>query len=293
MSSFVAAARCDRGASETELTGWRGSRGYFQFIEADEIEPRIALDVLSGRQLGAVFRGVVPASVLKALIANFESSPGRQTRGADAPGDYLGAYHYNKTIEEYLYQCDSVRPDLNRALDVPTEPLGLLREKLGEALAQSGIILRPACHLGREACNGIFRSWHGQRDFALDPHEDRGQCECPNQAGFEIQKVALHTIVGVNVCLDNGPDGRLIVWNLRPDEAARSKCGVLYTGSPYSAESLAGEERLQVGIQAGDIYLFNASHVHAVEAVRNPNSNRLTLSMLLGFVDGETAVFWT
>lgn len=253
----------------------------------------MVMDVLRGRQLGAVFRGVVPTPTLKALIANFTASPGRRTRGADAPGEYLGAYHYNKTIEEYLDQSDAVRADLDAALDVPAEPLRLLRRQLGEAFARSGIRFRPACHGGREACLGIFRSWRGQGGFTLVPHEDRGQCESPKQAGFEIQRVAAHTIVGLNVCLDNGRGGGLIVWNLRPDEATRARLGVRYSGSPYAPESLAGVDQLLLEVRPGDIYLLNSSHVHAVEAMRAADATRVTLSMLLGFADDETVLSWT
>jgi hypothetical protein len=280
-------------ACHLDVTGWQGSHEYFRFLEADNITPSMVMDVLNGRQLGVVFRDVVPPSVLQALIANFTTSPGCQTRGADAPGEYLGAYHYNKTIGEYLDQTDAVRADLDAALDVPAEPLRLLRQQLREAFALSGISLRPACHGGREACAGIFRSWHGNGRFALAPHEDRGQCESPKQAGFEIQRVAAHVIVGLNVCLENGPGGRLIVWNLRPDEATRARLGVQYTGSPYAAESLAGFERLFLDVRPGDIYLFNSSHVHAVDAGRDTDSRRVTLSMILGFADDETVISWT
>lgn len=287
------AARRSQESCHTDVTGWQGSPEYFRFIEADATTPSMAMDVLRGRQLGVVFRDVVPAPVLQALIANFTTSPGRQRRGADAPGEYLGAYHYNKTIDEYLDQTVAVRADLEAALDVPAEPLRLFRQQLRESFGLFGITFRPACHGGRDACAGIFRSWRGKRGFALAPHEDRGQCESPSQAGFEIQRVAAHAIVGLNVCLNNGPGGRLIVWNLRPDEATRMRLGVQYTGSPYAAESLDGFERLLLEVRPGDIYLLNSSHVHAVETVDDTDAPRITLSVLLGFADDETVISWT
>ncbi|MDM4719717.1 hypothetical protein QTQ03_09055 [Micromonospora sp. WMMA1363] len=275
------------------MTGWEGSQEYFRFVEAEEIRPSLVMDVLRGRQLGVVFRDVVSADTREALITNFLTSLGRRTRGADAPGEYLGAYHYNKTIDEYFDQTDAVRADLDAALDVPSEPLGALYRQLGEALAPSGIEFRPARHQGREACAGIFRSWLGQRDFALDPHEDRGQCEDPKQVGFEIQQVTRHHIVGLNICLDNGSDGGLTVWNLRPDEATRARLGVRYTGSPYAIDWLTGIDRLLLDVRPGDIYLLNAGHVHAVEPVRDPDARRVTLSGILGFTDDTTVIAWT
>jgi hypothetical protein len=293
LSRSNAAGQRDCGHSHPEVTGRQGSHEYFRFIESDNVKPSLVLEVLRGQQLGVVFRNVVPPPVLQTLIANFNMSPGCQTRGSDAPGEHLGAYHFNKTIDEYLDQTDAVKADLDAALNVPAEPLRLVRQQLREAFALSGISFRPACYGGREAGAGIFRSWHGQGLFSLAPHEDRGQCESPKQAGFEIQRVAERVIVGLNVCLENGSGGRLIVWNLRPDEATRARLGVQYTGSPYAPESLTGFERLLLDVRPGDIYLFNSSHVHAVEAGRDSDSRRVTLSMILGFADDETVISWT
>lgn len=281
------------GARHPDVTGWEGSADYFRFAECDEVAPSLVVDVLSGRRLGVVFRGVVPTATCRALIANFLASPARRTRGADAPGSYLGAYHYNKTIDAYLDETDAVAADLRAALDVPADPLSDLFRRLEAELAVSGVAFRPARHGGREACPGIFRSWLGQRDFALAPHEDRGQCEDPKQAGFEIQRVTAHQIVGMNICLDNGSDGRLTVWNLRPDPETRDRLGVRYTGSPYSPEWLAGIDQVRLDVRPGDIYLFNAGHVHAVEPVRDPGAQRVTLSGIIGFADDKTVISWT
>ncbi|MEU7206526.1 hypothetical protein [Streptomyces sp. NPDC045470] len=275
------------------VTGWEGSTEYFRFVECDEVSPSRVVDVLCGRRLGVVFRDVVPAATREALITNFQNSPGRRTRGMDAPGEYLGAYHYNKTIDAYLDQADAVAADLRAALNVPGEPLNGLFQRLEEELALSGMEFRPARHDGREACPGVFRSWHGQREFALDPHEDRGQCEDPKQIGFEIQQVTAYPIVGLNICLDNGSDGRLAVWNLCPDEATRDRLGVRYTGSPYAPEWLSGFDRVRLDVRPGDIYLFNAAHVHAVESARDLDARRVTLSGILGFADDKTVISWT
>lgn len=279
--------------SDPIVTGWVGNSDYFRFAQSDAIAPSLIVDVLRGDRLGVVFRNVVDSDTCEALINNFLTSPGRQRRGADAPGEYLGAYHYNKTIEEYLDQAEAVRHELETALDVPSEPLRVLFQRLAAELDNSGVELRRARHEGRDASPAIFRSWLGQQNFALEPHEDRGQCEDLKQADFEIQKVTRHQILGLNICLDNGPDGRLSVWNVRPDEDSRVRLGVQYTGSPYATEWLEGIEQVHLDIRPGDIYLFNAGHVHAVEPVRDPKSRRVTLSGILGFSDDRTVITWT
>jgi hypothetical protein len=275
------------------VTGWQGSETYFRFIECDEIRPALVIDTLRGKYLGVIFRDVVPAETRRQLITNFVTSPGCQKRDVDAPGEYLGAYHYNKTTNAYLDQADAIRADLDAALNVPSEPLRELFRRLREALTHEGIDLRPARHGGREAPLGVFRSWLGQQEFALNPHEDLGQCEDPKQAGFEIQQVAAYQILGLNVCLSNGSGGRLAVWNLRPDETTRKRLGVQYTGSPYSTNWLSGIEQLWLDVRPGDIYLFNAAHVHAVEQVRDLETRRVTISGILGFADEKTVISWT
>jgi len=276
-----------------EITGWQGSTTYFRFAESTEIAPELVVDVLRGRTLGVIFRDVVAPPTRDEIIARYLASPAKGSRGGDAPGVFLGAYHHGKTHDHYLDLADEVRSELEKALDVPGEPLGELRRVLGTHLAADGIELRLARHNGREACPGIFRSWHATREYSLEPHEDRGQCEEPRQAGFEIQRVAGQHIVGMNVCLDNGPGGGLVVWNIRPDELTRKRLGVEYTGSPYTAEQMSVFDELRLAVRPGDIYLFNAAHVHAVEAEHSTVSRRVTLSGMMGFIDAKTVVSWT
>lgn len=290
---LVAASSPDTGTVHPEITGWCGSESYFRFIERAECDASAIADVLRGRVLGAVIRDAVPTATRTQIISRFLTSPARRQRGADAPGEYLGAYHYGKTTDDYLTQSEAARDEVRRVLDVPHEPLAVLHRALAAFLADEGVDLRPARHDGRQACRAVLRSWNGRQAFALEPHEDRGQCEDPVQAGFEIQGVAAHHPVGLNVCLDNGPGGRLVVWNVRPDEAARRRLGVLHTGSPYPAGALAGFGRVELEVRPGDIYLFNAAHVHAVEPVHDPASRRITLSGALGFIDPRTVATWT
>ncbi|AHH99501.1 hypothetical protein GCM10010174_19220 [Kutzneria viridogrisea] len=249
--------------------------------------------MLRGRVAGVVFRGVVPARTCALLAERFWASPARRARGTDAPGYYLGAYHYHKTTEDYLAETAEFRGALDAVLDMPDDPLTRLNQGLSEALAAEGVQFRLASHGGREASRAIMRSWHGQSEYALAPHEDLGQCTEPKQADFEIQRAAEHQIVALNMCLDNGAGGRLAVWNIRPDEASRHRLGLHYTGSPYPLDSLAGIEVAWLEVHPGDVYLFNGAHVHAVEPETSVETRRITLSGILGFIDENTVVSWT
>jgi hypothetical protein len=226
------------------------------------------------------------------MSARFRASPERKARGADAPGYYLGAYHYHKTTDQYLTEAGASRAALATVLDTPDDPLDLFHRGLTEALGADGVQFRVAAHDGREASRAIIRSWHGQSEYALAPHEDIGQCTEPRQSDFEIQRVTGHQVVAMNMCLDNGLGGRLAVWNIRPDEATRRRLGLHHTGSPYPLDALEGFDSIWLDVRPGDIYVFNGAHVHAVEPETGDES-RLTLSAILGFIDDETVVSWT
>ncbi|QKG19752.1 hypothetical protein [Actinomadura verrucosospora] len=287
--------KVDGGPLESErflVTGRRGDPGYFRFEERSELRPEPIVDILHGRLAGVIFRGVVSEAVRAELTARFQRSPARRRRGPAAPGEYVGAYHAGKGIDQYLDDAAAVEASLRRILDLPGDPLTALRRGVAAALAEEGVDFRTARHGDREAGLAILRSWRGQGAFALAPHDDIGQCCAPEQDGFEIQRVGDHQVVALNMCLANGAGGRLFLWNVQPDLASRKRLGVEFWGVPYPVECLDGIELISLDVNPGDIYLFNGRHVHAVEAGAD-TSLRLTLSSLLGFIDAKTVVSWT
>jgi hypothetical protein len=275
------------------LTGWSGSAQHFRFDEVEGLRAEAVVAVLRGQVAGVVFRNLVPAGICAELARRFWSSSDRQQRGEEAPGYYLGAYHYHKTVGAYLDDCEATRRAVEEVLDLPGDPLDELHQGLSKALAQEGVEFRLARHAGRSANRAILRSWHGQNRFALAPHEDLGQCTEPRQAEFEIQRTVGHTITALNMCLENGEHGELVLWNLVPDEATRHRLGLHHTGSPYPLELLDEVESVRLPVSPGDVYLFNGAHIHAVEPESDPQARRLTLSAILGFVDERTVVSWT
>ncbi|MGW2317453.1 hypothetical protein [Streptomyces sp. NPDC001680] len=266
---------------------------YFAFREYREFDAATVVDVLRGRALGVVFRGMVPARTCARITERFWRSPARRTRGADAPGEYVGSYHYHKTTDAYLAEAAVAEPGLREILDVPGDPLAHIRAELARVLGGEGVVFRSARHDGREAGTALLRSWHGKGRFALAPHEDEAQCGEPRQTGFEIQRVVGNPVGAMNLCLENGSGGRLVVWDTRPDRTVRERLGLVHTGSPYPMDHLDGFKSLYLDIAPGDVYFFNGAHVHAVEPETDPEARRTTLSGLLGFIDEQTVVSWT
>jgi hypothetical protein len=281
------------GTASISLTGRRGDPSYFRFEEREGFCPELIVDLLHGRLAGVVFRDVVSSAVCAELTSRFLGSPARRARGPAAPGEYVGAYHAGKTTESYLDDTAAVGDAVARILDIPDSPLAVLQGGLAEVLAKDGVDLRVARQGNREACPAIVRSWRGKKEFALAPHEDLSQCGDPQQKNFEIQRAADHHIVAMNICLENGGGGRLVVWNIEPDLESRQHLGLEHTGVPYPVECLDGVEMMSLDVRPGDIYLFNGAHVHAVEPSTDASVRRITMSGFFGFIDRRTVVSWT
>lgn len=276
----------------SRVAGWCGDADYFTFLESREFQPEQVLDVLKGKVAGVIFRGIASSDTCAALTDRFWRSTALKERGSEEPNYYLGAYHYHKTTAQYLDESAAVANALADVLDVPDSPLTQFREGLSRRLAPD-VVFRPARHEGRDACQALLRSWRGQGQFALQPHEDLAQCGEPRQADFEIQQARKYCVSALNICLENGKGGNLCYWNVQPNEASKRRMGLQYAGWPYPEESLAGFEKMVVEIHPGDVYVFNGAHVHAVEPNAEAGVRRTTMSGLLSFIDDNTVVFWT
>lgn len=277
------------------LTGWHGDADYFRFLEFDHIEPDSVVEVLHGRVLGVLFRGVIDPAASAELVRRFWKSPALKRRGGEvceSLGYYVGAYHYHKPTEQYVTESAEVAGHLDTVLDVLNEPSAMFRAILRDRLAADGVEFRLARSGDGQGCPLLIRHWNAAGSFALQPHEDASQCREPRQAGFEVQRTLDHTICAVNMCLENGDLGRLVMWNVIPDDDSKTRLGLYYSGSPYPEEVLDGIESIWLDVRPGDVYVFNGEHVHGVEASA-PGAKRTTMAWNMGFCDERTVVTWT
>jgi hypothetical protein len=279
------------------LTGWSGNQAYFRFddVRFCETGGRLpdVIRVLRGERLGVIYRNFVPPDVLATLVRRFQASKHRVLRGAEAPGEYVGTVHYLRPTSEYMDAVPQATAAVAEVLDGDSDPLARFWQLLDRTLRESGARHRLACHQGRSACPGLIRSLWSSGSYALDAHEDMSQCRDPRQADFEIQGVGDFEVAALNICIESAEGGRLVVWNVKPDAAAKRRLGISYEGVPYPLASLAGIDRLTLQISAGDAYVFNSGHVHAVEPIRGAQSRRTAIAALLGFIDTRTVVSWT
>jgi hypothetical protein len=271
------------------ITGVSMDPAFFRFDELTEFDPDRVLDVLQGRQLGVIFRGVIAPSVREEMTARFWNSAAL-TRRTGEPSFHVGTYHWNRPIDTYLAETGKVTEHVMELLDVDDSPWHWFRARMNARLAADNARLRLAEMDGEEACPALVRAWNKEGEFALEPHEDEAQCRDPRQAGFEVQRVLDYEVCATNMCIEHQGGGRLVMWNLRPDDESRRRFGIEHSGFSYPPATLRGHERLAVDIRPGDVYVFNGRHVHAVDATLG---NRTAVSFLLGFIDDRTVVTWT
>ncbi|MGB0843173.1 MAG: hypothetical protein ACPGVN_00350 [Alphaproteobacteria bacterium] len=275
------------------LTGKSYERDAFQFIDTDNFDAQIVLDVLQGRRAGVIFRKQISDDECKTIKENFWKSEMRYTRGEAVPAQYLGTYHYAKKIEKYFEQAEAVNPSLDMLFENTNDPV----ERFGNAVAalayEQKIQYRQAEHDGHKSCRFVMRSWSESGAFSLKPHEDWSQCLDPAQADFEAQKMGTNPLMATNMNVEAAEGGFLRYFNIIPDEVSKAELGLTHVGYPYPIESLEGIEYQDIYPRQGDIYCFNAAAVHAVGPITSVGQQRATIAFVSGMKDEKTILTWT
>jgi hypothetical protein len=138
-----------------------------------------------------------------------------------------------------------------------------------------------------------MRSWTDSGEFALEPHEDAAQMRTQKQFDFEIKNIPNFTPVAINLCVENGKGGNLILWNFEPDNITRQNLDLLETGYPYPTDVLEPYQKTTIPIKQVDFYFFNGANIHAVSRQATDKEQRSTISFLMGFIDSKTVIYWT
>src|SRR5262249_29105741 len=98
-------------------------------------------------------------------------------------------------------------------------------------------------------------------------------------------------VCAVNMCLENGEQGRLVLWNIVPDDASKTRLGLFYSGSPYPTAVLARVDSIRLDGPQGGLYVFNSSPVPGV-ASGGKGGRRTPLRGNMGMGDDRTLVSW-
>jgi len=260
-------------------------------------DPRALASVLEGERAVCRLHGLFDAQTCQQLRRNFWHNRGLRRRGDQVPGHYVGAYHYAKSTEEYLDDCDHTRTDVDALFEGVTSPLETLQQLLARAASASGRTVRRAEHGGRRAGLCGATSWSAPGQYMLAPHDDVAQVGTRAQRGFEIEQVRQHTVVGINLYVSMPKQGgELEMWNVCPGEDCRRALGLVDRGHPYSVQSLAPFESQVIAVESGDCVVLNGAFVHGVRGAMtsvDQAERRLILTLFVGIKDDKTVLWWT
>ena len=265
-----------------------GNAGRFDFLDVDAFDPVLIREILAERLGGFIVRGFASNTECVNTLEYLQSHPDTRLRTGDATGKYLGTFHWGKNLSEYFSECRRMRQVIAEAIP-ENHPWARFLTELTAYAKREGLMVRSAKWGADESIAPLIRSWAGTNGYALIPHEDIAQCSQPAQQGFEIQEVK-NAVASANLCIANDSGGELVLWDVIPDSSMRRRFDTMYDGGPYPAEFLRVFNYKSIEISAGDLYVFNGAHIHAVSAAKG---ERATVSALMGEVKNGDIAIWT
>lgn len=265
--------------------------GRFEVTTSSRFSVEPVLRVLRGELAAVVFRGYCDAPECVALLERFLADEHVRRRQGDAPGAYLGTFHWGKDEGEYRADAARIRGGLEAVIASPQgAPWRGFMQELDRGLRLHETTLRGARWNGAEALFPLIRAWDGTGEFSLVPHDDLAQCQDPRQASFEIQSVPRYAACSINLCIANDGGGALVLWDCVPTDEDRQRAGTQFTGGPYPPSLVESYRKLEIEVAVGDLWIFNGGLVHAV---RRATGRRATVSSLFGLRDEHTVILWT
>ena len=265
----------------------------FNFISSAFFQEELVLKTLRGEILGCNFKHHINPKVCEDIVHRFWNSSELKARGDAVQAFQLGAFHYRKPLDQYFSEAEHFNQVLERIIGEVVNPVDYVIDRLREYFNSLDIELRQAEYYGKKAGKYTIRSAKPSPSGVILPHEDMAQCKLEIQKGFEIQGVSEYPIIGMNICLQNENRGKLRCWNLKPTDLIRELLNLKDSGYPYPTEFLEDIVSLDIPINVGDIYFFDASNVHAVYSDPVAEGYRTTISLFLGFINKNTVAYWT
>ncbi len=249
-------------------------------------------DVLEGRRLGVVVRGVLPLELAAQAVRSFA---GRQAEIAANPAEYYEGRVFGRllTTETELERYFDEAGRFAQAFDAVAG--GEVRARIDAVLA----------HLGGGQPVEPARDARGRAYLALSvremlpggsilPHYENEALDCPQMAELAA-RLTPRAQVSVYVPLQVPQAGGILRLYALREEHAKSRA--FMTGDRQSPAALAALDAevayLDTPVGAGDLLVFDASrYVHRVTKVEGARS-RWTMGCFVGREAGGALVRWT
>ena len=247
--------------------------------------------------LRCVFDGETPAvhvrnylsrSSCEQITARFLNNPATRPRSDDVAGLVLGPSSFGRPPGDYFAEVTASRLPVEQLFHGSEETIVRALGDIQRAVWPK--VVRPALWQGRRAGTVRALQWLGTGRFALEPHDDQAQLSHPALDGFEIADV--RRSIAINIYPTAGKGGGLVMYNFRPDSAARMRLGIEHSGYPYPPEAVAEAATTTLEIRDGDMVVLDGTFVHAVQSTFG-DEPRLLLNFFAGAIDERTVITWT
>ncbi len=169
------------------LTGSECDKNMFHFYEAREIDFNKVFKVLNGELAGNIYRSAIPSYVCKKIEENFWNSPFRRNRSDEVSALYLGTFHYNKNLDEYLQEAGQYRDKLESLFEGTNHFFNDFINGFKTFLKGKGINFRLAEHFGRQASPFRMSAFPQESPFAVKPHDDLLNLKIRNKRGLKYK----------------------------------------------------------------------------------------------------------
>ena len=244
-----------------------------------------------------VIRNFIDKKIVEQLANNFysliEENGSHRNKDGFVAVQQIGSSQFAKNGREYIQETHKTFNDIDRLLEnISTGAFErmFLEKFLEEQFLKQGIHFGPSRYKNGFSCFATFRRWMDNGSMSLMLHEDMAQLAFAAKDNFEINK-AKH-VIAYNLCVEAiGSGGELTVWNLQPDNKFRMSLDIIDTGYPYPLEYTQGIEKIQIKLNAGDIYFMNGCCIHGVQNVID--GSRITAGRFMANVSNNKVVYWT
>ncbi|MDV6328535.1 hypothetical protein Q5L94_10705 [Idiomarina sp. Sol25] len=259
----------------------------FQEISFAELSENMAA-LLNGEITALLVKRVMSPKLCQVVYDNFINSAGLYQRNDGVPALMVGA-------NTYLQDVDRVIDELQRNgtyTDLLFRGANNIYRQVFDSIEEAGYRFRQAYIQGLPA--PVYRGsiWNNPTNYEtpLLAHTDWPQVK---YSGLEFQNVKIP--IAINFYPKHPPKGfsALRLYNFVPEESWLDELGIMNSGGyPIAQEQLDGVHYIDIQPEEGDILLFNAAHVHAVnnrsEKLTHLHKNehhRLNINGFFGFCD--------
>ena len=246
-------------------------------------------EIAQGKALGQLVKGYLSPEQCKVITDNFGASLALRARENGVAGQTVGVDLYRATPNEYGTAVLDNRAAVDRlfvgAVPVPSQ----LRADI-QRIMPAGTVVRPAAHNGIDFNHVRAVRWTDAGSHALKCHDDWAQLKDPAQSSLETAKILWPVAFNVYPAVAH-LGGELEVYNIAPDQRARTRLGIEWTGYPYPVELLAPFDKLVIKPDPGDLLILSGRFVHGVRGIEG--GVRILLNHFGGFIDPTTFVTWS